>query len=119
MKGTFLIAVRTTLVTLLLTGIVYPLVVTGLAQLVFPGRSAGSLVADERGRVVGSELIGQPFSSAAYFQPRPSAAGESGATSIEYALIAAIVCLGLIASFTGVRDGVNGLFSNASNALGQ
>ena len=78
MKGTFLIAVRTTLVTLLLTGIVYPLVVTGLAQLVFPGRSAGSLVADERGRVVGSELIGQPFSSAAYFQPRPSAAGESG-----------------------------------------
>jgi pilus assembly protein Flp/PilA len=44
---------------------------------------------------------------------------KSGATSIEYALIAAIVCLGLIASFTGVRDGVNGLFSNASNALGQ
>jgi pilus assembly protein Flp/PilA len=47
------------------------------------------------------------------------AGDKSGATSIEYALIAAIVCLGLIASFTGVRDGVNGLFSNASNALGQ
>jgi potassium-transporting ATPase KdpC subunit len=78
MKGTLVIAVRTTIVTLLLTGIVYPLLVTGLAQLMFPGRANGSLVADERGRIVGSELIGQPFSSAAYFQPRPSAAGESG-----------------------------------------
>ena len=76
MRPTFLIAVRTTLVTLVLTGIAYPLLVTGLAQALFPDRANGSLVRDERGRVAGSELIGQRFSSPAYFQPRPSAAGE-------------------------------------------
>jgi K+-transporting ATPase ATPase C chain len=64
--------------TLLLTGVAYPLLVTGLAQLIFPGRANGSLVKDDRGRVVGSELIGQQFSHPAYFQPRPSAAGETG-----------------------------------------
>jgi K+-transporting ATPase ATPase C chain len=71
-------AVRATLVTLVLTGLAYPLLVTGLAQLLFPARATGSLVQDESGRVVGSELIAQPFTSAAYFQPRPSAAGEKG-----------------------------------------
>jgi len=71
-------ALRATLVTLVLTGIAYPFLVTGLAQVLFPARAAGSLVQDESGRVVGSELIAQPFTSAAYFQPRPSAAGDKG-----------------------------------------
>ncbi len=72
------ISIRATLVTLLLTGVAYPLVTTGLALALFPNRARGSLVADEQGRVVGSELIAQPFASAAYLQPRPSAAGEKG-----------------------------------------
>lgn len=71
-----LIALRTTVVTLLLTGIIYPYAITGLAQLLFPYRANGSLVTDERGQVVGSELIGQGFTNPAYFQPRPSAAGN-------------------------------------------
>jgi K+-transporting ATPase ATPase C chain len=70
------VAVRMTLVTLVLTGIFYPLVTTGIAQILFPSRANGSLVKDERGRVVGSELLGQPFTGPAYLQPRPSAAGN-------------------------------------------
>jgi K+-transporting ATPase ATPase C chain len=73
-----LIALRATLVTLALTGIAYPLLTTGAALALFPGRARGSLVADEQGRPVGSELIAQPFASAGYLQPRPSAAGEKG-----------------------------------------
>jgi K+-transporting ATPase ATPase C chain len=76
MLRTFAIACRTALFTLLLTGMAYPLLVTGLAQVLFPEKANGSLVKNERGRVVGSELIGQAFSHPAYFQPRPSAAGE-------------------------------------------
>jgi potassium-transporting ATPase KdpC subunit len=56
----------------LLTGLVYPLIVTGLAGALFPGRAAGSLIRVE-GRVVGSRLIGQPFAGAGYFWSRPSA----------------------------------------------
>jgi len=78
MKKALFIALRTTAVTLILTGIIYPYVVTGLAQILFPGRANGSLVTDEQGQVVGSELIGQGFANPAYFQPRPSAAGEKG-----------------------------------------
>src|SRR5262245_56869911 len=70
-----LIALRATLVTLVATGLLYPLLVTGLAQALFSSRADGSLVRDDQGHVIGSELIGQPFSSPAYFQPRPSAAG--------------------------------------------
>lgn len=58
----------------LLTGLVYPAVVTGLAQLVFPRQANGSLIARD-GRVVGSALIGQPFDDPAYFWGRPSATG--------------------------------------------
>src|SRR5215475_2985975 len=78
MYKTMIIAVRTTIVTLVLTGIFYPVVITGLAQILFPWRANGSLVTDEHGQVVGSELIGQGFGHPAYFQPRPSAAGDKG-----------------------------------------
>src|SRR5215831_14010056 len=78
MQKTLLIALRTTIVTLILTGVIYPYVITGLAQLLFPYRANGSLVTDDKGQVVGSELIGQNFSHPAYFQPRPSAAGDKG-----------------------------------------
>ena len=78
MKNLFGIAIRTTIVTLVLTGLIYPFVMTGLAQVLFPWRANGSLVTDEKGQIVGSELIAQGFVNPAYFQPRPSAAGEKG-----------------------------------------
>lgn len=61
----------------LLTGIVYPLTVTGIAQEVFPNESAGSPLARD-GKIVGSSLIGQTFASDRYFHGRPSAAGSAG-----------------------------------------
>jgi K+-transporting ATPase ATPase C chain len=76
MRNEFVIALRTTLVTLVLTGLIYPLAMTGAAQALFPGRANGSLVRDEHGAVVGSELIGQVFVNPAYLQGRPSAAGN-------------------------------------------
>ena len=72
-----IVAGRMTLMTLILTGIAYPLVVTGLSKAVFPHQAGGSLIRVE-GRVVGSELIGQRFENPAYFQGRPSAAGAEG-----------------------------------------
>jgi potassium-transporting ATPase KdpC subunit len=78
MKTMILIALRATAVTLLLTGILYPVVITGIAQVFFFSAANGGVVADDRGRPVGSELIAQPFTRAGYFQPRPSAAGEKG-----------------------------------------
>jgi len=75
---TMIISLRTTIVTIVLTGLVYPFVMTGLSQVLFPWRANGSLVTDEKGQVVGSELIAQGFSNPAYFQPRPSAAGDKG-----------------------------------------
>src|SRR5678815_5802084 len=68
-------AVLMTVVTTILLGLVYPLVVTGLAQLLFPARANGQLIVRD-GRIAGAELIGQPFVSAGYFHPRPSAAGS-------------------------------------------
>ncbi|MBI3890024.1 MAG: potassium-transporting ATPase subunit KdpC [Candidatus Wallbacteria bacterium] len=76
MFQTMTIALRFCLVTLVLTGLAYPALVTGFAQLLFPWRASGSPVKDERGAVVGSELLAQRFLSPAYFQPRPSAAGD-------------------------------------------
>jgi len=78
MQREIVIALRATLATLVLTGIVYPLAMTGIAQLVAPAAANGSLVTDESGQVVGSALIGQPFTKAGYVWPRPSAAGANG-----------------------------------------
>ncbi|HJX92543.1 MAG TPA: potassium-transporting ATPase subunit KdpC [Pyrinomonadaceae bacterium] len=71
-------AILMTIVTTLLLGLIYPLVVTGLAQVIFPEQANGSLIKGSDGTVLGSRLIGQPFSSAAYFRSRPSAAGAVG-----------------------------------------
>lgn len=68
-------SIRFTLLTVLLFGIVYPLVVTGIAGALFPHKAAGSLIL-KNGQVIGSELIAQSFTSDRYFHPRPSAAGN-------------------------------------------
>lgn len=72
-----------TVVTTILLGVVYPLAVTGLAQVLFPDRANGQLLT-RNGVVIGSRIIGQPFTSAGYFYSRPSAAGagyDAGASS--------------------------------------
>jgi K+-transporting ATPase ATPase C chain len=69
-------AVLSLLVLTILTGVVYPLVVTGLAQLLFPAQANGSLIVVD-GKVVGSGLIGQPFDDPKYFWSRPSATGPA------------------------------------------
>ena len=68
-------SLRMLLVTAVIFGIIYPLVMTGISQVVFHDRANGSLVKAD-GKVIGSKLIGQNFTSAKYFQPRPSAAGD-------------------------------------------
>ena len=67
-----------TVVTTILLGLIYPLVVTGLAQVIFPVQANGSLIKNEAGEVIGSSLIGQPFAAPGYFLSRPSAAGAAG-----------------------------------------
>ena len=68
---------RMTLLLTVLTGMIYPGLVTGLCQLLFPNQANGSLLSKD-GHVVGSALLGQNFSRPEYFQPRPSAAGNDG-----------------------------------------
>lgn len=70
-------ALRITFVLTVLTGVIYPALVLGVAQVVFPQQAHGSLVT-RNGRVVGSALIGQNFTRPEYFHPRPSAAGAQG-----------------------------------------
>jgi K+-transporting ATPase ATPase C chain len=77
MKKNLLISVFMTLVTTVLLGLVYPLVVTGLAQVLFPEKANGQLIR-RNGTVIGSHIIAQPFVGAGYFHPRPSAAGANG-----------------------------------------
>lgn len=69
-------ALRATALTLVLTCVLYPAIVTGLGQLLFPHQANGSLITDASGAVVGSEHIGQAFTAAHYLQGRPSAAGD-------------------------------------------
>lgn len=71
-------AILMTIVTTILLGLIYPLVVTGLAQVIFPGKANGQLIQRADGTVIGSQVIGQPFSAPGYFRSRPSAAGDAG-----------------------------------------
>jgi K+-transporting ATPase ATPase C chain len=77
MKKNLVISVLYTIVTTILLGVGYPLLVTGLAQVLFPKQANGSLI-EQNGKLVGSHLIGQPFTQPGYFWSRPSAAGAAG-----------------------------------------
>lgn len=76
MVSALVTALRVSIVTLVLTGVLYPVAITGVAQLLFSHEANGSLVTDERSQVVGSALLAQGFTQPGYFQPRPSAAGN-------------------------------------------
>lgn len=86
MRQNLLTAVLMTVVLTVLLGLVYPLVVTGLAQLAFNPQANGSLIKDKDGNVVGSELIGQQFTAPQYFHGRPSATvdASNAATPVPY-----------------------------------
>jgi potassium-transporting ATPase KdpC subunit len=78
MKKNLTTAILMTIVTTVILGLIYPLVITGLAQVIFPDQANGSLIRGADGTIIGSRLIGQPFSSPGYFRSRPSAAGANG-----------------------------------------
>jgi K+-transporting ATPase ATPase C chain len=78
MTKNLITAVLMTIVTTVLLGLVYPLVVTGLAQVIFPDKANGQLIRQADGKVIGSRIIGQPFVGPGYFHSRPSAAGAAG-----------------------------------------
>lgn len=86
MKRNIITAILMTVVTTILLGIVYPLIVTALAQVLFHGKANGQLIVQD-GKAIGSRIIAQPFTGAGYFHPRGSAAGNgydaanSGATN--------------------------------------
>jgi K+-transporting ATPase ATPase C chain len=74
MKKNLLIALWFTLVTTVMFGVLYPLAITGLAQVLFPHRANGQLI-ERNGKIVGSKIMGQSFTGPGYFHSRPSAAG--------------------------------------------
>src|SRR6202790_4723247 len=74
MKKNLLTAIWFTLVTTVIFGVIYPLAVTGMAQLLFHDRANGQLI-ERDGKLVGSRIIGQAFTGSGYFHPRPSSAG--------------------------------------------
>jgi len=71
-------SIRMALITMLVLGILYPLAMTGLAQVFMPAKANGSLLTSASGAIIGSSLIGQVFTDAKYFHGRPSAAGADG-----------------------------------------
>jgi potassium-transporting ATPase KdpC subunit len=77
MKKHLITAFLMTIVTTILLGLVYPLVITGLARVLFPDKANGQIIY-RNGTAIGSRIIAQPFTSAKYFHPRPSAAGNNG-----------------------------------------
>jgi len=77
MKKNLLISIWYTLATTVILGLIYPLAITGLAQVLFPRQANGELI-QQGGKLVGSHLIGQPFTAPGYFYSRPSAAGTAG-----------------------------------------
>jgi potassium-transporting ATPase KdpC subunit len=77
MKKNLITAVLMTVATTILLGIIYPLVVTGIARVAFPDKANGQLIVRD-GKIVGSRIIGQPFTGPGYFHSRPSAAGTNG-----------------------------------------
>jgi K+-transporting ATPase ATPase C chain len=76
MSKIFLISIKSIIIFTVITGIIYPLIITGAGQLLFPHKSNGSLV-QANGRISGSELIAQKFEDVKYFWPRPSATSYS------------------------------------------
>lgn len=121
-------SIRMTIVTAVIAGVIYPLVMTGVSQVLFPGKADGSLV-KVGGRVIGSMLIGQDFTSAGYFQPRPSAAGSGydamasaasnlGPTSRKLAERVAAAVRQEIAANPGLRPGAVPIDMVTSSASG-
>jgi len=77
MWNTIINAIKILLIVTILTGVIYPLAMTGIAQLLFPSQANGSMLVQD-GKIIGSKLIGQNFSNPSYFHGRPSAAGADG-----------------------------------------